>query len=45
MRVREFDTNIGELKTWKRVGYSDDEVDKLVLAEGGKVAPLLRSKV
>lgn len=36
-RVWELDTNIGSLKTWKRVEYDEDRVDELLLAESGAV--------
>lgn len=36
-RVWELDTSTGSLKTWKRVEYAMDRVDKLVLVESGAV--------
>lgn len=36
-RVWELDTSTGSLKTWKRVEYAMDRVDKLVLVERGAV--------
>lgn len=39
-RVWELDTRTGSLKTWKRVEYAMDIVDKLVLVEGGAVVAL-----
>ena len=38
-RVWEVDTSTGGLKTWKRVEYSGERVDELVLVEGGAVPP------
>ena len=37
-RVWELDTNNGSIKTWKRVEYTDERVDELVLVKGGEVA-------
>lgn len=37
-RVWELDTKSGGIKTWKRVEYSPERVDELVLVEGGVVA-------
>ena len=36
-RVWEIDTSTGGLKTYKRLEYSEQEIDELVLVEGGKV--------
>lgn len=36
-RVWEVDSNIGGLKTWKRVEYARERVDEFVLVEGGAV--------
>lgn len=38
MRLWEFETSTGELKTWKRVEHADDKVDEIVLAEGRQLA-------
>ncbi|ERF72513.1 hypothetical protein EPUS_09040 [Endocarpon pusillum Z07020] len=37
MRVWEIDTSIGAIKTWKRVEYSKERIDELVLVENGAV--------
>ncbi|KAK0111482.1 purple acid phosphatase [Cadophora gregata] len=36
-RVWEIDTSCGDLKTYKRLEYSEEKIDELVLVEGGKV--------
>lgn len=36
-RVWELDTRIGNIKTWKRVEYSEERIDELVLVEAGTV--------
>ncbi|KAI9708291.1 MAG: purple acid phosphatase, partial [Chrysothrix sp. TS-e1954] len=43
-RVWELDTNIGSLKTWKRVEYVVDRVDELVLVESGVVINTYRKE-
>lgn len=42
--VWELDTNIGSLKTWKRVEYAMDRVDELVLVESGAAVDPCRSR-
>ena len=39
-RIWEIDTNTGRIRTWKRVEYSDERVDEMVLIERGKVVAL-----
>ncbi|KAL0765959.1 hypothetical protein CaCOL14_011700 [Colletotrichum acutatum] len=36
-RVWEIDANKSELKTWKRIEYSGDRFEELILVEGGRV--------
>lgn len=36
-RVWEFDTSTGCIKTWKRVEYTEEKVDKLLLVDAGAV--------
>lgn len=43
-RIWEFDTDVDELKTWKRIEYSAQNVDELVLAAGGKLVAPARSQ-
>lgn len=38
-RVWELDTNIGGIRTWKRVEYAKERLDELVLVRGGEVVP------
>ncbi|KAI0422662.1 Metallo-dependent phosphatase-like protein [Xylaria grammica] len=40
MRVWEFDTNTGGIATWKRVEYTRERVDELVLVERGDIVTL-----
>ncbi|KAI1767241.1 Metallo-dependent phosphatase-like protein [Hypoxylon sp. FL1150] len=43
MRVWEFNTTSGGLKTWKRVEYARERIDELVLMEGGNVSAVVAS--
>ncbi|ROW12461.1 hypothetical protein VMCG_00509 [Cytospora schulzeri] len=46
MRVWELDTETGGIKTWKRVEYSGERIDEMVLVEAGAVvSPQLSSGV
>jgi hypothetical protein len=44
MRVWQLDTNIGRLKTWKRVEYAKDRIDEVVLVESGAVIDATRGE-
>ncbi|KAI1328414.1 Metallo-dependent phosphatase-like protein [Xylariaceae sp. FL0255] len=37
MRVWDFDTDAGNIITWKRLEYTDERVDELMLVQGGRV--------
>ena len=43
-RVWELDTNVGSLRTWKRVEYALDRVDEVVLVEKGRVVDSARDE-
>lgn len=44
MRVWEFHTKTGIIRTWKRVEYAEDRIDELVLVESGQVVAPLEMK-